>query len=84
MKQEIETVKQYTYLGFTFITSGKKHQGIENLMNKAKTSSFILQLFLYKSEGKTVKTYLNLIGTTIKPVVLYACESWGTSKTKTT
>ena len=26
--QEIEIVKQYTYLGFTFMPSGKKHQGI--------------------------------------------------------
>ena len=34
--QEIEIVKQYTYLGFTFIPSGKKHQGIENLINTAK------------------------------------------------
>ena len=41
-----------------------------------KKTWFILQLFLYKSEGKTVNTYLNLTGTTIKPVVLYACESW--------
>ena len=36
--QEIEIVKQYTYLGFTFIPSGKKHQGIENLINTAKKS----------------------------------------------
>ena len=34
--QEIEIVKQYTCLGFTFIPPGKKHKGIENLINKAK------------------------------------------------
>ena len=73
--QGIEIVKQYTYLGFTFKPSGKKHQGTENLINKTKKSWFILQRFLYKSEGKTVNTYLNLIDTTIKPVVLYAYES---------
>ena len=78
--QEIEIVKQYTYLGFTFLPSGKKHQGIENLINKPKKSCFILQRFLYKSEGKTVSTYLNLIHTTIKPAVLYACESWRNPK----
>ena len=44
--QEIEIVKQYTCLGFTFIPSGKKHKGIENLINKAKKSWFILQRFL--------------------------------------
>ena len=63
--QETEIVKQYTYRGFTLIPS----------VNKAKKSWFILQRFLCKSEGKTVSTYLNLIDTTIKPVVLYACES---------
>ena len=73
--QEIEIVKQYTYLGFTFIPSGKKHQEIENLINKAKKSWFILQRFLYKSEGKTVNTCLNLIDTTIKRIVLHAFES---------
>ena len=41
---------------------------------------FILQQFLYKSEGKTINTYLNLTGTTIRPVVLYTCESWGDFK----
>ena len=78
--QEIEIVKQYTYLVFKFIPSGKKHQGIENLTNKAKMTWFILQRFLYKSEGKTVNTYLNLIDTTNKLVVLYASESRGDPK----
>ena len=78
--QEIEIVKQYTYLGFTFMPSGKKHQGIENLINKAKKSWLTLQRFLCKSERKTVNTYLNLIDTTIKPVVLYVCKSWGDPK----
>ena len=68
-------MKQYTYLdlGFKFIPSGKKHQGIGNLINKLW---FILQQFLYKSEGKTVSTYLTFIDSTFKSVVLYACESW--------
>ena len=72
--QETELVKQYTYLGFTFIPSGKKRQGIENLIKKAKKSWFTLQRFLYKSERKTVNTYLNLLDTTIKPSVPHACE----------
>ena len=46
-------------------TIWKKNQGIENLINKAKKSWFILQQFLYKSQGKTVNTYLNLNDTTI-------------------
>ena len=73
--QEIKIVKQYTYLGFTFIPSRKKHQGIKNLKNKAKKL-----WLLYKSEGKTVNSYLNLIDTTIKTVVFYACKSYGDPK----
>ena len=37
----------------------------------------MLQRILYRSEGKTVTTYLKLINATIEPVALYACESWG-------
>ena len=56
--QEIEIVKQYTYLGFTFIPSGKKHQGIENLINKVKKLWVILQPFLCISEGKIDTTIM--------------------------
>ena len=35
-------------------TIWKKLQGIENLINKAKKSWFMLQQFLHNSEGKTV------------------------------
>ena len=41
---------------------------------------FIIQRFFCKFEGKTANTYLKLIDTTIKPVELYACESWGNAK----
>ena len=80
--QEMELVKQYTYVGFSFIPSGKKHQRIENLINKAKKSWFILRRYLHKSKEKTVDAFLNLIDTTMKPVLLDACESWGTPITK--
>ena len=30
--QEIKILKQYTYLGFTFIPSGKRHEGIEKIL----------------------------------------------------
>ena len=33
--KEIEIVKQYTYLRFTFIRLGKKHKRIENFLKKA-------------------------------------------------
>ena len=39
--QEIEIMEQYTYQGFTFILSGQKHQGTENIINKVKKSWFM-------------------------------------------
>ena len=39
-------MKQYTYLGLTFIPSGKKHQRIENFRNKVKKSWFTFSDFL--------------------------------------
>ena len=42
--QEIKVVKQYTYLGFTFIPSRKKHQGIKNLKKKRKSYGFYISL----------------------------------------
>ena len=39
--KEIEIAKQYTYLGFTFIPSGKKQVGIDILINKARKVWFL-------------------------------------------
>ena len=59
--KKIEIVGQYTYLGFTFIPSGKKHKGIENLLKKASKAWFAIQRLLFKSRKKTRGTYLHLI-----------------------
>ena len=34
--KEIEIVEQYTYLGFTFILSGKKQKGIEDFLKRRR------------------------------------------------
>ena len=41
--KEIEIASQYTYLGFTFVPSGKKYVGIENLIKKGKKTWFSIQ-----------------------------------------
>ena len=80
--KEIDTTNQYTYLGFTFIPSGKKHVGIENLLKKGKKAWFSIQKMLNKSKEKTIATYLKLIDSLVKPIILYACECWGDSQKK--
>ena len=81
-RKEIDITNQYTYLGFTFIPSGKKHVGIENLLKKGKKAWFSIQKMLSKSKEKTVSTYFKLIDSLVKPVILYACECWGDSLKK--
>ena len=50
--QEIEIVKQYTYLGFTFLPSGKKHRGIENLIIKRKSHGLYFSDFYISLKEK--------------------------------
>ena len=72
--KEIEIASQYTYLGFTFVPSGKKYAGIENLIKKGKKTWFSIQKMLSKSKEKTIDTYLKLVDSLVKPVILCACE----------
>ena len=74
-------MKQYTYLGFTFVPSGKMNEGIENLLNKGKKDLLAIQRSLQTSKAKIVQTYLKLIDTLIQPII-HACEAWGDIRTK--
>ena len=49
-----ENARQYTYLGFTFASSGKKHVSPENLINKARIVWFLIKKMVSKSSEKTV------------------------------
>jgi len=58
------------------------HTGVQNLVNKAKKAWFSIQKSLINSKEKTVKTYIKLIDSLVKPIMLYACETWGDITTK--
>ena len=47
LEKEIKVVRQYTFLGFSFIPSGKKHIGTEKLIRKGKKSWFLIQKMLH-------------------------------------
>ena len=49
-----ENARQYTYLGFIFASSGKKHASPENLINKAQKVWFLIKKMVNKSSEKTV------------------------------
>ena len=50
LEKEIQIAKQCTYLRFTFIPSGKKHEDIENLFKKALKVWLPIQRLLFKSK----------------------------------
>jgi len=58
------------------------NEGINNLINKGRKVWFSIQRTLHKSRRKTIKTYLCLIDSLVKPIILYACEAWGDMATK--
>ena len=59
----------------TFIPSGKKHVRIQNLISKSKKVWFFIQKFLLESKVKTIKIFLNIFDSVIKPVILSSCEA---------
>ena len=63
--KQIEIAKQYTYLGFTFISSSKKHKDIENRLKKASRVWFAMQRLLFRSK----KRHVTLIYTLLKQLL---------------
>ena len=58
--KEIEIASQYTYLGFTFVPSGRKYADNENPIKKGKKTWFSIQKILSKSKKKQMAHILNL------------------------
>lgn len=75
----IENVREYKYLGFMFSCSGSDKTGINNLLKQAKKAWYALQYYLKTSKNKKISTYLHLFDTQVRPILLYACESWADS-----
>ena len=75
----IQSTREYKYLGFTFSCSGSDNTGINILLNQAKKAWYAIQQLLSKSISKNLQTYIHLFDTQVKPIMLYACESWSES-----
>ena len=75
----LESTNEYKYLGFLFSNSTSTEKGISNLINQAQKAWFSIKYYLSSSKQKTIKTYLTLFDTQIKPIILYACEAWSES-----
>jgi len=76
----IECVDNYKYLGINFNSSGSFDVAQASLYNKGLKAFFKLAKML-STERASANTAMHLFDHTIKPILLYASEVWGTFKT---
>ena len=73
----LECVNKYKYLGVTFCASGSFTHAQEELYKKATKAYFKLSKD-FLSLNPNVHTSMHVFDHTIKPILLYGCEIWGT------
>ena len=76
--QEIEDVDRFVYLGAT-VSKGGGTQNIHNRVVKAR-GVFLRLKKIWSSNGISRRTEVRLYKTLVKPVVMYACETWKMNK----
>ena len=72
----LECVNQYTYLGVVFSASGTYKKAQVELQNKGMKALFKLRKSL-ASEPPNAKILVHIFNHTIKPILLYGSEIWG-------
>lgn len=78
-KEAIECVNRYKYLGIVFTSSGLFQQGKEELFKKSLKAKFKLQKSM-SACNPSIDTAIHLYDHTIKPILLYCSEIWGSFK----
>ena len=74
---ELETVREYKYLGFLITPSGEIRSGLRDLRDRGMKAFFNLKSVMGTSFSKNVEITLNLVDLLIKPILLYASDFWG-------
>lgn len=75
-----ELVENFKYLGVELSVSDNNHKEIQNRINSANKCFFGLKTIL-KSKLVSIKSKLTLYKVMIRPIAIYACETWATTKT---
>ena len=76
-ENELECVNTYKHLGLMFSASGCFTCAQEELYNKALKAYFKLSKD-FLSLNPNIQTSMHVFDHTIKPILLYGCEVWGT------
>ena len=76
----INTVREYKYLGFMITPSGEITTGLKDLKNRALRAVNILRSKMGEYFRNDVTTTLKLFNAMIRPILLYMSDFWGNLK----
>ena len=72
-----EHVRGYKYLGFVFTSNGSMTHRINRLTKQGERAWFVVQKYVRGFKQKNIHVWLKFFDALVKPLILYACESWG-------
>ena len=75
--EEIEIVKQFSYLGIVFTSGGLCHETQKTLAGQALKAIFAMNRYLYKFTHLKPSHILDLFDKLISPILNYGSEVWG-------
>ncbi|XP_073670704.1 uncharacterized protein [Paramisgurnus dabryanus] len=73
---ELETVKEFTYLGSVISNDGGATKDVEARIGKAK-AAFAQLKPVWRARSISLKTKLRILESSVKSILLYGCETWG-------
>ena len=76
----IESVREYKYLGFLLTPSGEISSGLKDLKDRATRATAHLRANMGIFFQKHVPTTLKLFDSIIKPILMYMSDFWGSLK----
>lgn len=77
----LENTKFYKYLGVTFSSSGNFNEA-KDIMYKKGVKAFFKYLKYFKNIKPGIETLMHIFDHTVKPVLLYGSEIWGSFDSK--
>ncbi|XP_078580636.1 uncharacterized protein LOC144864435 [Branchiostoma floridae x Branchiostoma japonicum] len=73
---ELETVKDFTYLGSVISSDGGATKDIEARIGKGK-AAFVQLRPVWRARNISLRTKLRIFESNVKSILLYGCETWG-------
>ena len=77
--RDLEIVPNFSYLGITFSKSGSFNAAKKDLVNKS-TKAMYEVLKKGRLHNLSIQCQLDIFDKTVKPILLYGCETWGFGK----